>query len=129
MGDQSEPWWFQSLDETELVTRQGPVIWSMLRRTVTKLGQDASEQIKDPDIDECFEWDPGYPTSWMCERAGWISPGLRTRLDAIDGLLARLSNNRNAWSDEAIMTLQLWEEVRQAARECLPLMTEEPWKT
>jgi hypothetical protein len=127
MGDRFEQWCPQN--EDELVARQSPIIWSMLRRTVTKLSQDAAEQIKDPDIDECFEWDPGYPTSWMCEQAGWISPELRTQLDRIDGLLGRLSDNRDAWSDEAITTLRLWEEVRQAAGECLALMTEEPWKT
>lgn len=99
----------------------------MLRRSVIKLGLEGAEQIKDPDVDECFEWDSGYPASWMCERAGWISPELRSRLDELDSLLDRLSADCRAWTDDAIMTLPLWEETRQAARRCLPLMTEEPW--
>ncbi|MFD0683922.1 hypothetical protein [Actinomadura fibrosa] len=114
-------------DTQRMVRARAPGIWSMLRRSVIKLGLEGAEQIKDPDVGECFEWDPGYPASWMCEQVGWISPELRSQLDELDALLDRLSADRRAWTDDAIMTLPLWEETRQVARRCLPLMTEEPW--
>jgi hypothetical protein len=63
----------------------------------------------------------------MCEALGWISPELRIRLDEMDQLLDRLSDDPSAWNDEAITSLPLWDETRDAARRCLPLMPAEPW--
>jgi hypothetical protein len=114
-------------ENEDMLRRSGPWIWSALRDAVSKLALDGVEQIKDPDVDECFLWDVCHPPSWICEALGWISPELRTRLDEIDRLLERLSDDPGAWNDEAITSLPLWDETRHAARRCLPLMPDEPW--
>lgn len=88
---------------------------------------EPADQISDPEIGECFDWDPSYQMSERCEELGWIPIGLRQRLDRVDGLLSRLSSDRTAWSDAAITTYPLWEEVRLESREAVPLMPEEPW--
>jgi len=88
---------------------------------------ESVDQIKEPAIDECFDWDPSYEMSGRCEKLGWISAELRRRLDRIEVLLGQLGNDRTAWSDEAIITHPLWEQVRLVSREALPLMPKEPW--
>jgi hypothetical protein len=102
-------------------------VWSLLRSTAEKFAMEPGDQIKDPDIDECFDWDPSYAMSERCEDLGWISAELRKRLDGIQELLSQLSNDRAAWSDEAIITNPLWEQVRRVSRETVPLMPKEPW--
>jgi hypothetical protein len=110
-----------------VIRKRAPWVWSALRGAVEKLALEGGEQIKDPDVGECFLWDVAYGPAWMCEAIGWITPELRTQLDEVDRLLDRLSVDRDAWTDEAIMTLPRWEETRHAARGCLPLMPIEPW--
>jgi hypothetical protein len=88
---------------------------------------DPEDQLKDPEICECFDWDPSYRMSERCEERGWISAQLRQRLDCINELLRALSGDRTAWTDEAITTYPLWEEVRLESRGALPLMQKEPW--
>jgi len=102
-------------------------VWSLLRSTTEKLAMEPADQIKDPEIDECFDWDPSYEMSERCEQLGWISAELRRRLDKIEQLLGQLSSDRSAWSDEAITTYPLWEQVRLESREAIPLMPKEPW--
>jgi hypothetical protein len=102
-------------------------VWSLLRGTAEKLAMDAGDQIEDPEIGECFDWDPSYEMSSECADFGWISAELRALLDRIDDLLNQLSDDRAAWSDEAIITHPLWEQVRRVAREVVPLMPGEPW--
>lgn len=102
-------------------------VWSLLRGTTEKLAMAPADQVKDPEIDECFDWDPSYQMSERCEERGWISARLRQRLDRIDELLDALSGDRTAWSDEAIITYPLWEQVRQESREAVSLMRAEPW--
>jgi hypothetical protein len=92
-----------------------------------KLAMEPADQIKDPEIDECFDWDPSYDMSERCEELGWISAELRQRLDRIEELLNRLGGDRTAWSDEAIITHPLWEQVRLVSREAVPLMPKQPW--
>jgi hypothetical protein len=43
-----------------------------MRGTVEKLAMPGAEQVKDPEIDECFDWDPGYLTVERCQSAGWV---------------------------------------------------------
>lgn len=102
-------------------------VWSLLRSTIEKLATHPADQVKDPEIGECFDWDPSYQMSERCEERGWISPQLRRRLDRIDELLSTLSRDRTAWSDEAIIAYPLWEQVRRESRESVPLMPNEPW--
>lgn len=99
----------------------------MLRETVALLCLAAQQQVTEPFVDECFDWDPAYPASWQSKEMGWISPELSNRLNEIDALLDRLSADSTAWSDEAIATYPLWEHVRRAAGEALALMPEAPW--
>ena len=100
----------------------------MLRATIVKFAMDAAEQIKDPDIGECFDWDPSYVmVGQWCEELGWVSVELRVLLDQIDALLDQLSDDHAAWSDEAINTHPFWQQVRAVAREAICLMPEEPW--
>ncbi|REE95776.1 hypothetical protein [Thermomonospora umbrina] len=87
-----------------------------LRHSVVGLAMDAREQIRDPDVGECFLWE-----------AVWVSGELRSRLDALDHLLERLSDAADAWTGEAIGTMPLREEVRGVARECSGRMPAEPW--
>jgi hypothetical protein len=87
----------------------------------------ASGEIKDPAIDECFDWDPSYRMSERCEELGWIPAELRQRLHRTEELLSQLSSDRTAWSDEAIITHPLWEQVRRVSREAPPLMPKQPW--
>jgi hypothetical protein len=68
-------------------------VWILLRGTVEKLAMPGEEQVKDPEIDECFDWDPGYLMVERCQSAGWVSPNLRVLLDAVDALLERLSDD------------------------------------
>jgi hypothetical protein len=70
-------------DDEDTIRDRAPWIWSALRGAVEQLTLDGVEQIKDPNVDECFLWDVGYPPSWTCEALGWISPELRSRLDEI----------------------------------------------
>jgi hypothetical protein len=102
-------------------------VWSLLRSTAEKLAMDPADQINDPEIDECFDWDPSYEMSERSEELGWISEELRQRLDRIEELLSQLSSDRTAWSDKAIITYPLWEQVRLESREAVPLMPKEPW--
>lgn len=112
----------------EEAEQRARVFWSTLRDSVAKLAMNAQEQTRDPDVDECFEWEAGYPVLWRSEEAGWVSPELRSRLNALDQLLDQLSNDPNAWTDEAIRTMPLWEGTRRAARDCLSLMQATPWE-
>jgi hypothetical protein len=41
-------------------------VWSLLRSTVEKLAMAPGDQIEDPEIDECFDWDPSYEMSERC---------------------------------------------------------------
>ena len=104
-------------------------VWSLLRSTVEKLAMAPGDQIEDPEIDECFDWDPSYEMSERCEDLGWISAELRTLLDGMDTLLGELSDDPRLWSDGAIISDPLWEQVRRASREAVSLMPEEPWSS
>jgi hypothetical protein len=111
--------------ESELDTAKW--VWSLLRSTTEKLAMVPADQVNDPEIDECFDWDPSYRMSERCEERGWIPAALRRRLDKIEEVLSQLSRDHTAWSDEAIMTYPLWERVRLESRETVPLMPKEPW--
>ena len=102
-------------------------VWSLLRSTTEKLAMEPTDQVNDPEIDECFDWDPSYRMSERCEELGWISTDLHQRLNRIEELLTQLSSDHTAWSDEAITTYPLWEQVRLESREAIPLMPKEPW--
>ncbi|MBB6398918.1 hypothetical protein BKA00_005832 [Actinomadura coerulea] len=115
------------VETAEEADQRARVFWSMLRVSTAKLAMDAQEQTRDPDVDDCFLWEAGYPVLWRSEEAGWVSPELRSRLDVLDHLLAQLSANRDAWTDEAITAMPLWEGTRRAARDCLALMPAAPW--
>jgi hypothetical protein len=67
--------------------------------------------------------------SERCQELGWIPAELRQRLDKIDELLSQLSGDRTAWSDQAIITYPLWEQVRRVSRDAIPLMPQQPWAT
>ncbi|MFD0901804.1 hypothetical protein ACFQ11_15500 [Actinomadura sediminis] len=116
------------METAEEADRQARVFWSILRDSVARVAMNAQDQIRDPDVHECFMWEAGYPVLWRSEEAGWVSPELRSRLDALDHLLDQLSDAPGAWTDEAIMLLPLWEEARRAALECLVLMPTAPWE-
>jgi hypothetical protein len=115
------------METTDEAEQRARVFWSILRGSVAKLSMDAQEQIQDSDVDECFEWDTGYPVLWRSEEAGWVTPQLRSRLSELDYLLDQLSDAADAWDDVAITTMPLWERARQAARDCLSLMPAAPW--
>jgi hypothetical protein len=102
-------------------------VWSLLRGTVEKLAMAGRDQIKDPEIVECFDWDPSYLMLERCEDLGWISAELRTLLDKIDTLLEQLSDDPRMWSDAVIISDPLWEQVRRTSQGALPLMPREPW--
>ena len=53
-------------------------VWSLLRGTVEKLAMAGGDQIKDPEIGECFDWDPSDLMLERCEDLCWISAELRT---------------------------------------------------
>lgn len=65
-------------EDEGMIRERGPWVWSELRGAVKKLVMDSAEQIKDPDVDECFTWYAGYPPAWMCEALGWITPTVAT---------------------------------------------------
>ncbi|HEX9030817.1 MAG TPA: hypothetical protein VF834_03165 [Streptosporangiaceae bacterium] len=94
----------------ELVTAKW--VWSLLRGTVEKLAMAGGDQIEDPEIDECFDWDPSYLMLDWCEAVGWVPGELRAFLDQIDSMLTRLSADPRLWSDAAIVGDPLWERVR-----------------
>jgi hypothetical protein len=102
-------------------------VWSLLRGTVEKLAMAGRDQIKDAEIDEGFDWDPSYLMLERCEDFGWIPARLRALLDKIDTLLDQLSADPRMWSDAAIISDPLWEQVRHISREALLLMPKKPW--
>jgi hypothetical protein len=75
-------------------------VWSLLRSTVEKLAMAGGDQIKDPEIDECFDWDPSYFMLERCEELGWISAELGMLLSWIDAFLDQLSDDPRFWSDQ-----------------------------
>ena len=102
-------------------------VWTLLRGTVEKLAMPGEEQVKDPEIDECFDWDPGYLMVERYQSAGWVSPNLRVLLDSVDALLDRLSDDPRFWSDAAIVGDPLWAQVRCTSEKAAALMPSEPW--
>jgi hypothetical protein len=102
-------------------------VWTLLRGTVEKLAMPGEEQIKDPEIDECFDWDPGYLMVDRCQSAGWVSPGLLGLLESVDALLDRLSGDPRFWSDAAIVGDPLWVQVRCTSKKAAALMPSDPW--
>ncbi|WP_067485581.1 hypothetical protein [Actinomadura hibisca] len=119
------PWDMSPEQEKEL--RAAEAFWAVLHGSVAKLALDGRAQIADPDVDECFLFDIGYSVMWRFRERGWVGGELDVRLSRLDGLLDRLSDDRGAWNDEAIVSMPLWEEVRVEARACLPLMADEPY--
>ena len=121
-------------DQNDLVSEAGDEearterwVWTLLRGTVEKLAMPGEEQVKDPEIDECFDWDPGYLMLDRCRSAGWVSPNLRVLLDSVDALLDRLSADPRFWSDASIVGDSLWDQVRCASKEAATLMPSDPW--
>ena len=102
-------------------------VWTLLRGTVEKLAMPGEEQVKDPEVDECFDWDLGYLMVGRCQGAGWVSPDLRVLLDSVDALLDRLSDDPRFWSDASIVGDPLWEQVRCTSKKAAALMATEPW--
>jgi hypothetical protein len=102
-------------------------VWSLLRGTIEKFAMAGRDQIKDPEIDECFDWDPSYLMLERCEDYGWIPAELRALLNEIDAFLDQLSGDPRMWSDAVIISDPLWEQVRHTSQEALLLMPREPW--
>jgi hypothetical protein len=102
-------------------------VWTFLRGTVEKLAMPGEEQVKDPEIDECFDWDLGYLIVDRCQSAGWVSADLRVLLDSVDALLDRLSDDPRFWSDASIVGDPLWDQVRCTSRKAAALMPSAPW--
>jgi hypothetical protein len=100
---------------------------ALLRGTLEKLAMPGKEQIKDPEIDECFDWNPGYLMMDHCQRAGWVSPNLRVVLDSVDVLLDHLSGDPRFWSDASIVGDPLWDQVRCTSKKAAALMLSDPW--
>ena len=101
--------------------------WTLLRDTVEKLAMPGEEQIKDPEMDECFDWDPGYLMVDRCQSAGWVSPDLLVSLDSVDTLLDRLSRDPRCWSDASVVGDPLWDQVRSTSKKAVALMPIAPW--
>jgi hypothetical protein len=97
-----------------------------MRNALQKLSLDGGEQVKDVEVEDCFDWESAYLmlADW-CDELG-VSPELQTRLDDIDGLLLQLSEDKTAWTDDAIIGYPAWELVRGVARATLALMPEQP---
>jgi hypothetical protein len=47
--------------EEELARRLPGYSWSLMRNALQKLALDGGEQIKDVEVEDCFDWDPAYP--------------------------------------------------------------------
>jgi len=108
-------------------TRIARWVWSLLRGTVEKLAMPGEDQINDPAIEEGFDWDPSYLMVDRCQDLGWITAELRGLLDALDGLLDRLSDDPRFWSDACIVSDPLWRHIRRVSQEAAALMPERPW--
>jgi hypothetical protein len=111
----------------DLARRLPGYSWSLMRRALRLLALDGAEQVKYGEVGDCFDWDAAYPmlAAW-CSGLGWVSPELQAELDRIDTLLGQLSDDKAAWTDEAIIGNPLWTLVRGAAGEALAMMPEQP---
>lgn len=102
--------------------------WIALREVLSACALPWSGQVVRDDFDELFLIEGVEGVRWMFEDLGWLSDKAIGNLNIFDAAIASLSKfGGRAYEEDFVEHSIEWAHIREAARDCLESIPEEPW--